>query len=98
MAFRKNKKFIDPRYFMDEKMELNEANPAVQTSDDFDDWTDQIISYFEMKRDVDIDVAQQTVRAAEDDLRAKWESGRDWWDVAAELFADYLEGGEDMYQ
>jgi hypothetical protein len=24
---RKNTKFIDPRYFMDEKMELNESNP-----------------------------------------------------------------------
>jgi hypothetical protein len=32
---RKNKKFIDPRYFMDEKMEdLNEALPPTEFSDE----------------------------------------------------------------
>ena len=34
MAIRKNKKFIDPRYFMDEKTErLDEALPAVKAQD-----------------------------------------------------------------
>jgi hypothetical protein len=86
------------KLFYDTLKEHGALDPAVQTSDDFDDWADQIISYFEMRRDVDIDVAQRVVLAAEDDLRAKWESGRDWQAVAAELYADYAEGAEDMYQ